>query len=645
MSIMSTPLGIGRSGTEGLSPAVPVSDPILLSEYEYEPLPDENWTRILELQCGGGPISCSLSLVRIDEFEQSYEAISYVWGVEKERSDIQCNGKHLPVTINLRDALLAIRHETEPRSLWADAICIDQNNKQERAQQVKIMGEIYENAKRVLIWLGKDKHENTQDCFNLIRQTNQYLGKQLELYGDKDKIPTIQPNGPVCSDAMNWDKVEKLIELPWFFRVWVLQEVGLAAAATLLCGNASMNFSELLELSLWLACRADLYAMTNSIKIGKIHSSFEDIWMSYNNSLSWRNEMPLLRLRSKTNKQQSFLDVLTAGRHFDSTDSRDKIYAFLGHPSATASNGLQLIPSVDYDKCIEDVYFEVALSLMGGPEAPFVLSCVTHETQEALENDSPSWVPCWEKGRRVDRLAYLAPEFWYRAGGDPNGFQATAFGGSDKRLILRGFVIDVVHWYSACLAWEDFGLGTASTTSRINLATVESLQEQLALRDLGSQYLDCDDAYSLTLVAGWTDGNPAEDDIAQHRNNFSAYRLAARNSRQDTAADGTDGAEGEIVPGNKGDALRFSADARQVCEGRKFFSTKTGYLGLGHNTLKEGDLCCILFGATVPFILRETEKKYNYKLVGECYIHGIMRGEAMEMFWQKKYVEEDIILV
>jgi hypothetical protein len=124
--------------------------------------------------------------------------------------------------------------------------------------------------------------------------------------------------------------------------------------------------------------------MTNSIRIGKIQLSFEDIWRSYNNSLSWKNEMPLIRLKSKTKKQQSFLDVLTTGRYFDSTDPRDKIYAFLGHPGATASNGRPIL-SVDYNKRIEDVYFDVACGLIGGAEAPFVLSCVTHETQEALK--------------------------------------------------------------------------------------------------------------------------------------------------------------------------------------------------------------------------------------------------------------------
>jgi hypothetical protein len=61
--------------------------------------------------------------------------------------------------------------------------------------------------------------------------------------------------------------------------------------------------------------------------------------------------------------------------------------------------------------------------------------------------------------------------------------------------------------------------------------------------------------------------------------------------------------------------------------GRKLFSTRQGMLGLGPTILREGDLCCILFGAPVPFVLRPFGEQY--KLVGEAYIHSVMKGEAM----------------
>jgi hypothetical protein len=52
-----------------------------------------------------------------------------------------------------------------------------------------------------------------------------------------------------------------------------------------------------------------------------------------------------------------------------------------------------------------------------------------------------------------------------------------------------------------------------------------------------------------------------------------------------------------------------------------------GYIGIGDVMLESGDLVCILFGGNVPFILREVKGKYQF--IGECYVHGIMWGEAL----------------
>lgn len=67
------------------------------------------------------------------------------------------------------------------------------------------------------------------------------------------------------------------MEADWFSRLWVLQGIGLARAATIFCGNASMKWSYLIELILIAASRADICACTGSIKSGPIWDAFEDI--------------------------------------------------------------------------------------------------------------------------------------------------------------------------------------------------------------------------------------------------------------------------------------------------------------------------------------------------------------------------------
>jgi len=68
-------------------------------------------------------------------------------------------------------------------------------------------------------------------------------------------------------------------------------------------------------------------------------------------------------------------------------------------------------------------------------------------------------------------------------------------------------------------------------------------------------------------------------------------------------------------------------DGMKFCPGRKLLVTKTGFIGLAPPEAKPGDIVAVLIGAPTPHILRK--RGNHYKLVGECYIHGIMGGEAL----------------
>lgn len=89
-----------------------------------------------------------------------YEALSYVWGSNTVPRYIRLDDKVLQITSNLYEGLLALRRESEPRHLWVDAVCINQRDTEERNQQVTLMGDIYMNASRVVIWLGNAGEES-----------------------------------------------------------------------------------------------------------------------------------------------------------------------------------------------------------------------------------------------------------------------------------------------------------------------------------------------------------------------------------------------------------------------------------------------------------------------------------------------------
>lgn len=82
-----------------------------------------------------------------------------------------------------------------------------------------------------------------------------------------------------------------------------------------------------------------------------------------------------------------------------------------------------------------------------------------------------------------------------------------------------------------------------------------------------------------------------------------------------------------------------------VTYGRRFFVTQQGYLGLGPQKMAVGDEVYVFNGSKVPFVLRGVERAAaaeqpsgggntsefpRFRLVGDCYVHGIMDGEACE---------------
>ena len=81
-----------------------------------------------------------------------YDALSYTRGGTQKTSRVKVNGEYLDVTENLHSALQHLRSENVDKTLWVDAICIDQNNERERGHQVQQMCKIYSQAEAVIVW-------------------------------------------------------------------------------------------------------------------------------------------------------------------------------------------------------------------------------------------------------------------------------------------------------------------------------------------------------------------------------------------------------------------------------------------------------------------------------------------------------------
>jgi hypothetical protein len=108
--------------------------------------------------CSGTRVECDIFCINLEDSEYPWHALSHVWGTAERNQEIVLNGKTFYTTSNLLAALKAVdtlqRRENSTLLIWIDAICINQGDVQEKAQQVPLMGRIFSKANIVLIWLG-----------------------------------------------------------------------------------------------------------------------------------------------------------------------------------------------------------------------------------------------------------------------------------------------------------------------------------------------------------------------------------------------------------------------------------------------------------------------------------------------------------
>ncbi|PIG87823.1 hypothetical protein AARAC_011885, partial [Aspergillus arachidicola] len=197
--------------------------------FTYPTLPQEPYTtrmiRLLPHEDKSAPIQCELFNYDLSETgggKHLYQAISYVWGSELKPESIILNGCTFHVTTNLHTALLYLRNRQLERTLWVDAICINQDEEDqgvEKSKQIPLMRTIYAQAERVIVWLG-DATENGDKALKAIRC----------LAEKQDTTSTL-------NTSKNYDACLRLLQRDWFSRIWVLQEVGVARCIYIMCGS------------------------------------------------------------------------------------------------------------------------------------------------------------------------------------------------------------------------------------------------------------------------------------------------------------------------------------------------------------------------------------------------------------------------
>ncbi|PMD61064.1 HET-domain-containing protein, partial [Hyaloscypha bicolor E] len=183
----------------------------------YQPLDQRrSQIRLIEIISIGGSekVKCKLSVSSLED-NVEFAALSYVWGDPKVTKDIILNNEIFPVTTNLAAALKHVKAhwcnafpDRNPGlfRIWADAICINQKDPEERSSQVNLMRDIYAKAELVLSWLG-----HRIDEIDVALKALKTIAKE-----------TRELSSP---EARPWKATRNFFGLPYWQRVWIFQEL------------------------------------------------------------------------------------------------------------------------------------------------------------------------------------------------------------------------------------------------------------------------------------------------------------------------------------------------------------------------------------------------------------------------------------
>lgn len=497
-----------------------------------------------------------------------YEALSYTWGAgeitecaQVESNDQGTGRTTLGMRPNLSSALRHLRLPSETRVLWIDAMCINQEDLQERSEQVKRMAAIYTLAHRVLVWLGEEADDST-----LALSTLQHIGRQLSttksgrLIAAPDAAePRLWRNEHAAVLPLRaWQALMSLVERPWFYRIWCWQEIKLGGGqATLVCGRDTIAWRDF-----WRA----VLCLHNK-------DSLPSIWFR-------ERCRHIVFLKVEATAISSILDI---SRSKGCSDPRDKIYGLLGITPANFAAGIE----VDYSRPAAEVYKEAFMTHL---ESTQRLELLKHCDIANHRPGGPTWVPDWSKTEFAapllsEQLSAGISRAWF------------AYPESD--------VLEVVGIRHATI----ISIGeVASKSTKETLLAIKSWIHHLPEGDNYVTGESIDSAFILTLCMNRTrERYPYIHVMSTAEHIIMLHRILALT------------AEAEDNPIY---SERETANMIQKIRGRRFFVTDSGHIGTAPAGVEVGDSTCLVLGTYAPIVLRPTHNG-SWQVVGECYVHGL----------------------
>ncbi|KAL8650005.1 MAG: hypothetical protein Q9226_005324, partial [Calogaya cf. arnoldii] len=570
-------------------------------------------------------IICELSWEILDN-PPGYEALSYTWGTTAQDQPIAIRTIPYPplspspsrtdivlVTKHLHAALLRLRQSSVPRTVWIDQLCIDQNNLAEKNSQVQQMAEIYQRAKRTVVWLGE------LDILDIDRETIIGATERMNFRPVEREYSTAEDQ-LILKDLIGFgaqantdDSGQRrrgilagLLNRPWFTRAWVYQEVVVAQKGIVLCGSLEMDMDIFINL-LDGICDLDFQEVGEAASIMHSSKGYKPMFAIREARFESRNGW------SSTKKSRWLSTIWQAMGNLNATNPRDKVYAFLAFADSTDENRI----SPSYGKSIKSVYTDATVRSIYSVGSLDVLELAIKRT--GSPEDLPSWVPDFSKPlpstpfmtHNVGGTEFCASEDSQHTSRTSNTDSTT--------LKVRGHVLSTV----VSIHPKDFHNHNPSETLHdwIDLTSVITWVESLVHRqpNIGespdgseepSFQLETEILRTLLAEGAGSDDTPdnldytdAEKILNVYHNEASILEARGNNPTIDRAIRKTDPPSLTKLKLQLS-TYRWLQKIIKILINKKFFISADFNFGLAYEAVREGDMICILQGSKTPTLLR-----------------------------------------
>lgn len=403
----------------------------------YKALEGINYIRLIVLHpasSDNAPLRISFRSSTLEDIEGRYDAISYTWGQPILTFALHVDdGTQVCVTRNLDKALRYLRYNERERLLWADAACINQNDNDEKAIQIPLMVQIFRGARKVMAWLdpGGDTTVEQKGMRLLERLSRLSKTKAGIFYDDLSTVLSQLSKTKADMLYQDFDMVLKFLKLPWFNRLWIVQEVVFNLEVCLICGETELPFSRLVSALSVIKPRdsgrepsymAELEAIVEIGRLWNLYSLFREKLTE--------NEKDVFDLYQSPPKPYShiidetrILDLLEKFGLYECTDPRDRIFALctmandvraIENTAETDGSHPKYLPSsteddriridINYSMDVREIYEAFALPhLMGTTNANLTWRALLMRQHSPPPMDWPSWVPDWRVSPREIR--------------------------------------------------------------------------------------------------------------------------------------------------------------------------------------------------------------------------------------------------